>query len=96
MARGDDLKSRTKQFALRIIRLYRALPGNTEAQVIGKQGLRSGTAVGANYRAACCARSNGISSTSSESYWKKLMRPRSGSSCSRRAAPFRRNDWQTF
>ena len=45
-----DLVVRTKSFALRIIRLFSALPKTTEAQVIGKQVLRSGTSVGANYR----------------------------------------------
>jgi four helix bundle protein len=54
---GDDLKDRTKQFALRVVRLYRALPFLEEARVIGRQLLRSGTSVGANYRAACRARS---------------------------------------
>lgn len=53
----DDLRQRTKQFALRVIRVYVALPKTTEAQVIGKQMLRSGTAVGANYREAFRARS---------------------------------------
>jgi four helix bundle protein len=52
------LKKRTKLFVLRIIRLYQSLPKTTEAQIIGKQFLRSGTSVGANYRAACRARSN--------------------------------------
>lgn len=53
-----DLPDRTKQFARRIIRLYCALPkGNTVAQVLGKQALRSGTSVGANYREAHRARS---------------------------------------
>ena len=52
-----DLKIRTKQFALRIIRMYSALPRNdTVAQVLGKQVLRSGTSVGANYREAQRAR----------------------------------------
>lgn len=45
-----DLKERTRAFALRVIRLTRALPNNTEANVIGKQLLRSATSVGANYR----------------------------------------------
>lgn len=54
---GNDLKDRTKQFALRVIRLYRALPRHEEARVIGKQLLRSGTSIGANYRAACRGRS---------------------------------------
>ena len=52
-----DLKDRTKQFALRIIRLYSSLPKSTEAQVIGKQALRSGTSVGAQYREAYRGRS---------------------------------------
>jgi four helix bundle protein len=54
----QDLRLRTKTFALRIIRLYVALPKTTEAQVIGKQLLRSGTSVGARYREACRARSD--------------------------------------
>lgn len=52
-----DLKKRTKQFALRVIRCTRALPKGWIAQVIAKQLLRSGTSVGANYRAAQRARS---------------------------------------
>jgi four helix bundle protein len=55
-----DLKSRTKQFALRIIRLFGALPKTTEAQIMGKQVLRSGTTVGAHYREAMRARSNAV------------------------------------
>ena len=54
----DDLKQRTKAFALRVIKLYQSLPKMAEAQLIGRQLLRSGTSVGANYRAACRARSN--------------------------------------
>jgi four helix bundle protein len=57
-AAAPDLKTRTKAFALRIIRLYGALPKTTEAQVIGKQFLRSGTSVGAQYREATRCRSN--------------------------------------
>src|SRR5205809_3765998 len=53
-----DLIPRTKAFARRIIRLYVALPkSNTVAQVLGKQSLRAGTSVGANYREANRARS---------------------------------------
>ena len=53
-----DLKPRTKAFALRIIRLYSTLPKNNPvAQVLGKQALRSGTSVGANYREASRSRS---------------------------------------
>jgi four helix bundle protein len=55
--RSAELKERSKQFALRVVRLFRALPRNTDAQVMGKQLLRSGTSVAANYRAACRARS---------------------------------------
>ena len=52
-----DLRARTKEFALRIIRMFSALPKTTEAQVLGKQVLRSGTSVGANYREAFRGRS---------------------------------------
>lgn len=53
----EDFKNRTKAFALGVIRLTEALPKNQTANVIGKQMLRCGTSVGANYRAACRARS---------------------------------------
>jgi four helix bundle protein len=53
-----DLRTRTKQFSLRIVRLFSALPLTTVAQVIGKQVLRSGTSVGAHYREGTRARSN--------------------------------------
>jgi four helix bundle protein len=56
-ARTEQLRTRTKDFALRIVHLFRSLPPAVEAQIIGKQLLRCGTAVGANYRAACRARS---------------------------------------
>ena len=49
-----NLKPRTKAFALRVIRMYSKLPKNdTVAQVLGKQVLRSGTSVGANYSSSC-------------------------------------------
>jgi four helix bundle protein len=57
MSSPQDLRDRTKSFAVRIVRLYRSLPYKADAQVLGKQLLRSGTAVAANYRAACRARS---------------------------------------
>src|SRR5690349_6272514 len=53
-----DLRVRTKQFALRMIRLSCALPKRTEVEVIGKQVLRSGTSVGANFREAYQSRSD--------------------------------------
>ena len=53
-----DLRDRTKRFALQIIRMFSAaIPKTTEAQVLGKQLLRSGTSVGANYREAYRGRS---------------------------------------
>jgi len=53
----EEMKERTKQFALRVIRLVESLPRERTAEVIGRQLLRSGTSVGANYRAACRAKS---------------------------------------
>src|SRR5213594_3019559 len=53
----SDLAVRTKNFALQIIRLFPKLPRTTEAQVLGKQLLRAGTSVGANYREAYRGRS---------------------------------------
>jgi four helix bundle protein len=54
---ADELKRRTKQFGLRVIRLVENLPKNRSATTIGNQLLRSATSVGANYRAACRGRS---------------------------------------
>ncbi|MGE5056693.1 MAG: four helix bundle protein [Acidobacteriota bacterium] len=56
-SRPQELRDRTKAFALRIIRLFRSLPYRTDTQVLGKQLLRCGTSVAANYRAVCRARS---------------------------------------
>lgn len=53
----DDLLDRTKAFALRVIRMFAALPKTEEARVLGRQVLRSGTSVGANYREAQRSRS---------------------------------------
>ncbi|MDP8932979.1 MAG: four helix bundle protein [Cyanobacteriota bacterium] len=53
----QEFKQRTKQLALRVIKLVSSLPKNTVSEVIGKQLIRSGTSVGAIYRAACRARS---------------------------------------
>jgi four helix bundle protein len=79
-----DLRQRTKEFALRIIRLYGALPKSTEAQVIGKQVLRSGTSVGAHYREAEAHRSRsnaefiskiegGLQELEETVYWLELL-----------------------
>lgn len=54
----QDLKPRTTDFALRIIHLYSSLPKTTEAQILGKQVLRSGTSVGAQYREGHRAKSD--------------------------------------
>jgi four helix bundle protein len=79
----QDLKVRTKQFALRIIRLYTSLPKTTEAQVMGKQVLRSGTSVGAQYREAQRAKSDAdfinkvegsLQELDETSYWLELLR----------------------
>jgi len=53
----EDLKKRTKQFGLRVIRLVEALPRTQTTAVIGKQLLRCATSIGANYRAACRSKS---------------------------------------
>lgn len=53
----EELKNRTKQFALRIIKLVEELPHTKSGHTIGNQIIRSGTSIGANYRAACRARS---------------------------------------
>jgi four helix bundle protein len=77
-----DLKTRTKQFALRVVRLYGALPKTTEAQVLGRQVLRSGTSVGAHYREGSRARSNaefisklegGLQELEETRYWLELI-----------------------
>ena len=56
--RMEGLRDRTKQFALRIVKLYSKLPKSNEAQVIGKQVLRSGTSVASNFREASRARTD--------------------------------------
>lgn len=77
-----DLRERTKAFALRIIRMYVALPKSEVARVLGKQGLRAGTSVGANYREAYRARSKAefiakigdcLKELDETSYWLELL-----------------------
>jgi four helix bundle protein len=53
----NELKNRSKRFALEIIRLFRSLPKGEDVRIIARQLLRSGTSEAANYRAACRARS---------------------------------------
>ena len=54
---AEDLKQRTKQFALRVLKLVAALPNSVEGRVVGGQLVRAGTSVASNYRAACRGRS---------------------------------------
>lgn len=79
---SKDLKQRTKDFALRIIRMYCALPKTTEAQVLGRQILKSGTSVGAHYREGFRARSDaefisklegGMQELEETEYWLELL-----------------------
>jgi four helix bundle protein len=57
LKKADELRQRTKKFAIRIANLFRSLPRSPDAQTLGRQILRSGTSVAANYRAVCRARS---------------------------------------
>jgi four helix bundle protein len=77
-----DLKNRTRQYAVRIIRLYSSLSKETVAQVLGKQMLRSGTSVGAHYREAARRRSvaefvskmeGGLQELDETAYWLELL-----------------------
>jgi four helix bundle protein len=54
---SDELKKRTKSFALRVLKLVAALPNTVQGKTVGGQLVRSGTSVGSNYRAACRGRS---------------------------------------
>lgn len=79
---ATDLKVRTKAYALRIIKLFQALPKSGESQVIGKQVLRSGTSVGAQYRETCRAKSpadfinkmeGSLQELDETAYWLELL-----------------------
>ncbi|MBX7062745.1 MAG: four helix bundle protein [Pyrinomonadaceae bacterium] len=78
----EDLTDRTRLFAIRIVKLFGALPKTTEAQVIGKQVLRSGTSVGAQYRECKFAKSSAdfiskiegsLQELEETSYWLELL-----------------------
>jgi four helix bundle protein len=80
--KAKDLRLRTKEFALRIIRLYGRLPKSTEAQVLGRQILRSGTSVGAQYREGQRAKSDAdfinknegvLQELDETAYWLELL-----------------------
>jgi four helix bundle protein len=77
-----DLGTRTKQFALRVIRVFRALPRDETARVLGKQLLRSGTSVGAHFREARRAKSDAdfinkiegaLQELDESGYWMELL-----------------------
>ncbi|HEV7682900.1 MAG TPA: four helix bundle protein [Pyrinomonadaceae bacterium] len=77
-----DLRLRTRAFALRIVKLYTSLPKTAEAQVLGKQLLRSGTSVGAHYHEATRSRSSaefiskieaGLQELEESVYWINLL-----------------------
>ena len=57
LAKAEELRRGTKEFAIRIVNVFCSLPHAPDAQTLGKQLLRSGTSVAANYRAVCRARS---------------------------------------
>jgi four helix bundle protein len=78
----QEFKDRTKEIALRVIKLVDSLPNSNSSQVIGKQLLRSGTSIGANYRAACRGKSTAdvihklsiVEEEADESlYWMELL-----------------------
>ena len=78
----NDLRQRTKQFGLRVVQMFSRLPKRTEAQVLGKQILRSGTSAGANYREAYRARSksefiakcgDSLRELEETAYWLELL-----------------------
>jgi four helix bundle protein len=79
---AEQLKSRTKEFAKRVIRVCRSLPNTEEARLIRNQLFRAGTSVGANYRAVCRARSKAdfiakmgivLEETDESQYWMELL-----------------------
>src|SRR5258708_2337469 len=96
-----ELRDRTKAFAIRIVKLYRSLPHTADSQVVGKQLLRCGTSVAANYRAACRGRSrvdwvakNGLPRLVWSS--KRPMKQCFGSKCSPTVILFRPNGARIF
>ncbi|MGA7077235.1 MAG: four helix bundle protein [Terriglobales bacterium] len=83
MKQFQELQGRTRKFALRIVKLFRSLPRTDDARILSKQLLRSGTSIGANYRAACRARSRAefvaklgivLEEADETVFWLELMR----------------------
>lgn len=80
--KNNDLRERTTDFALRIVRMYSSLPKSTEAQTLGKQDLRSGTSVGAQFRESQRAKSDAdfinklegcLQEADETAYWLELL-----------------------
>src|SRR6476469_6752463 len=78
----NDLRNRTQNFALSVMRMFSMIPKSTEGQVLGKQMLRSGTSVGANYREAYRGRSkaefvakcgDSLRELEETAYWLQLL-----------------------
>ena len=78
----QELKMRTKQFALRVMKLVGSLPNDSVSRAIGNQLVRSGTAIGPNYRAACRGRSKAefiaklgivVEEADESGYWSELI-----------------------
>ncbi len=78
----EEMRRRTKAFGYRIIKLFNALPKKPDAEIIGRQLLRSGTSIGANYRAACRGRSRAefvaklgivIEEADETTYWLEML-----------------------
>ena len=83
LEKAADLKGRTKSFAIRIVTLFRSLPRSPDAQTLGKQLLRSGTSVAANYRSVCRSRSRAefiakmgvvMEEADESAFWLELLR----------------------
>ena len=82
LERSEQLTRRAKLFALRVIRLFRALPRRDDGRIMGRQILRSGTSIGANYRAACRSRTSKqfvaklrivVEEADETAYWLELL-----------------------
>lgn len=80
--KNNDLRERATDFALRIVRMYSSLPKSTEAQTLGKQALRSGTSVGAQFRESQRAKSDAdfinklegcLQEADETAYWLELL-----------------------
>jgi four helix bundle protein len=82
MQKEEDLRNRTTDFALRVVRVFSQLPKSTQAQVLGKQLLRAVTSIGANYREAFRGRSKAefvakcgdcLREVEESAYWLELL-----------------------